>query len=263
MATELSSRPSILLFGDSLTEQGFGINGRVGWASLLSADYSRRADVFNRGYFGYNSKHAVDLLPSLKSLLEGDVLFCTVYFGANDATTPGSKQFIPEEQFATNLSTIITTIRYVVKKGLLQATEAIPICILSLFYLLRSSQKDRKVPIIVMTPPPLHGEAWAKFKGMANRTNERHLRYGSIVKEVAKNCDCSVLDVWALLEGNTSSDIYGHYLTDGLHLNEKGNRKLYQGLKDLIRNEYPDIVPQCDGSITGIPLKGKRWDELC
>ena len=50
-------RPSILLFGDSITEYGFGIEEvRFGWASLLSSLYSRRADVLNRGFSGYNTK---------------------------------------------------------------------------------------------------------------------------------------------------------------------------------------------------------------
>jgi hypothetical protein len=49
-------RPSILLFGDSITEYGFGIEEvRFGWSSLLSSLYSRRADVLNRGFAGYNT----------------------------------------------------------------------------------------------------------------------------------------------------------------------------------------------------------------
>jgi len=235
MANQPSLRPSIILFGDSLTEQGFGVNGRTGWASLLSADYSRRADVLNRGYFGYNSKHAVGLLPSLKGVLEGDLLFCTVYFGANDATVPGSRQFIPEDQFAVNLSRIITTIR----------------------------QANRQVPIIIMTPPPLHEAAWTNFKGIANRTNEQHFQYGNVIKNVAEKSNCAVLDVWDLLQGQTSPDVYGNYLTDGLHLNEEGNRKLHRGLVDLIRKDYPDLSPRQSGSTTGVPLQGKAWDELC
>ena len=65
MKTSSSSfriRPSIILFGDSITEQGFGLPSdavHFGWASLLAADYARRADVFNRGFSGYTSRHAV------------------------------------------------------------------------------------------------------------------------------------------------------------------------------------------------------------
>ncbi len=54
-ATSLKLRPAIVLFGDSITQQGFGLNGHVGWASLLANDYIRRADVLNRGFSGYNA----------------------------------------------------------------------------------------------------------------------------------------------------------------------------------------------------------------
>jgi lysophospholipase L1-like esterase len=115
-------RPAIVLFGDSITQQGFGHEGRVGWASLLAADYSRRADVLNRGFSGYNTEMAVDLLPSifgspappLKNNNNDDkngILFCTVFFGANDAALKGERQHVPIQDYANNLATIVDTIR--------------------------------------------------------------------------------------------------------------------------------------------------------
>ena len=221
----------------------------------MAADYTRRADVINRGFFGYNSQHAVDhvlptLFPQLPLLADDDddderLLFCTVYFGANDATIPGSRQSIPESQFQTNLNTIITTIRQRSQQP-------------------QQQQPNLVVPIILMTPPPLDGETWANFKGLANRSNKQHQLYGNLVKDVAKqHPSCSVLDVWTLLEGDKSVDIYRKYLTDGLHLNEAGNKKLYQGFCELLETEYPDLLPQQEGSPTGIPLEGPLWDELC
>ena len=116
----LRIRPSIVLFGDSITQQGFGMDGNVGWASLLASDYSRRADVFNRGFSGYNTKMALDLFPSIfptTSLSKGSVgsgmLFCTVFFGANDAALPGQRQHVPVEDYGKNLEKIITSIRQV------------------------------------------------------------------------------------------------------------------------------------------------------
>jgi hypothetical protein len=46
------SRPQILLFGDSITQHAAG---RYGWATELAEVYSRKADVINRGFSGYNS----------------------------------------------------------------------------------------------------------------------------------------------------------------------------------------------------------------
>ena len=110
-------RPAIVLFGDSITQQGFGVDGKVGWASLLASDYSRRADVLNRGFSGYNTKMAIDLLPSIfpgaSDDKENGILFCTIFFGANDAALPGERQHVPIDDYAKNLGTIISSIRYV------------------------------------------------------------------------------------------------------------------------------------------------------
>jgi len=48
MMVALRIRPAIVLFGDSITQQGFGVEGKIGWASLLASDYSRRAGKHRR-----------------------------------------------------------------------------------------------------------------------------------------------------------------------------------------------------------------------
>jgi len=129
-----------------------------------------------------------------------------------------------------------------------------------------NNSNESDLPIILMTPPPLDADAWRKFKGfeVSNRSNENHRTYGLEMKKVAQSHNhCACLDVWELLQGHTSADIYGKYLTDGLHLNEQGNRMLYQGLIELIKNEYPNLAPMQGGSNVGIPVDGKSWDELC
>jgi lysophospholipase L1-like esterase len=110
-------RPTILLFGDSITEFGFGVDGNIGWASLLSSKYSRRADVLNRGFSGYNSKHALDVLPSvLGSPNSADnakvpLIFCTVFFGANDCSLPSARQYLDIDSYDKNIRSIVSTIR--------------------------------------------------------------------------------------------------------------------------------------------------------
>eukprot|EP00977_Amphora_coffeiformis_P029903 scaffold43448_cov199-Amphora_coffeaeformis.AAC.4 len=116
-------RPVILLFGDSLTEQGFGLAATgqrscSGWASRLAAAYTRRADVWNRGYFGYNTNHALtEILPSILAHdckdAADNMLFATIFFGANDAVLPGNKQHVPLARYQQNVSHMITQIRYV------------------------------------------------------------------------------------------------------------------------------------------------------
>ena len=144
-------RPSIVLFGDSITQEGFGVDGNVGWASLLASAYSRRADVLNRGFSGYNTKLAVDLLPRVftgpiatapvfsdsLSNSSSRALFCTVFFGANDAALLGGKQHVPLESFRQNLVRIVEHIRLTF---------------------------GAKTPIILLTPPPFDAQAWMKSR---------------------------------------------------------------------------------------------------
>jgi lysophospholipase L1-like esterase len=232
-------RPAIVLFGDSITQQGFGVDGHVGWASLLAARYTRRADVFNRGFSGYNTNHAIDLLPNLFGPLE-QVLFCTVFFGANDAALEGESQYVNIEQYAANLETIVTSIR-----------KTIP----------------ADFPIILITPPPVDEAAWIEFRQLekSNRDNVNTRSYGEQVKQIAAKLNCHVVDAWELLDGATEER--GKYLSDGLHLNEEGNRRLYDGLMQLLEKEYPHLAPMEDGDgkygTCGIPLEEKLWTEMC
>jgi lysophospholipase L1-like esterase len=162
MRASLHLRPAIVLFGDSLTQQGFGVDGKVGWASLLAAAYSRRADVLNRGFSGYNTNHAIDLLPKLfGSSPDNDILFCTVFFGANDAALVGEPQHVPMEQYTENLRTIVASIR-------------------------ERSQSSKSFPIIIMTPPPVDEEAWATWRNLAvcDRSNQAARAYGDQAKQV-------------------------------------------------------------------------------
>ena len=246
-------RPAILLFGDSITQHAFGVNGEVGWGSLLASSYARRADVLERGYFGYSTAHALDILPRVfgekaSASSKQEILFCTVLFGSNDAVLPGTTgQHVPVEQYGENIAKIVAGIRERVL----------------------GESPTREFPIILLTPPPVDEVAWKTFKHLptSNRTNQRARMYGDRVKQVAKDLHCPVIDTWELLEGN--SDERSKYLADGLHLQENGNRLIYQAVMDLIRNQYPKLAPMADddgegkyGS-SGIPVEEKLWGELC
>jgi lysophospholipase L1-like esterase len=241
MNMNIHLRPSILLFGDSLTQFGFGVNGQIGWASLLSAAYTRRADVRNRGYSGYNTEHALQVLPRIFVANE-NVLFYTVFLGANDAAVPGESQHVPLNTFGENLQTIITNIRSFTKED---------------------------IPIIVMTPPPVDEEAWAKYRGSKTscRTNEASKQYGQKAIQVATALNCKVLDTWTLL-GGSGNDRTQH-LSDGLHLSESGNRLVYQGLMELIETQLPDLAPMSDEDgqgkygTQGVPMQEELWKKLC
>jgi lysophospholipase L1-like esterase len=246
-------RPTIVLFGDSLTQFGWGIDGEVGWASLLASAYSRRADVLNRGFSGYNTRHALEILPRVfgdepqkqqdsKNLKEDDLsmLFCTVFLGANDSALVGERQHVPLNEYQRNLDQIVTSI----------ANRGGGVC-----------------PIILMTPPPVDEPRWMAQWGNTkpDRRNDVSRNYGSACKQVAANHDrCTVLDVFEVLGGNANN--YHRHLSDGLHLSGSGNILLYDALLLHIQDKYPDLAPMGgDGKTqkSGIPVEEALWSDLC
>ena len=71
-----------------------------------------------------------------------------------------------------------------------------------------------------------------------------------------------VVDTHKLLGGDKDRSFYGQYLTDGLHLAEKGNRIVFDGIMDVIRSDLEHLLPLEEGDV-GVPLEEKLWSELC
>jgi isoamyl acetate esterase len=121
-------RSSIVLFGDSITQEAMDVGG---WAALLAHAYRRKADVVVRGFSGYNTRMARHLAPLLfspettsaaggvssssSSSTSKRVLFTTIFFGANDACDnarlpPGKPaQGVPVPEFEANLRSLIVS----------------------------------------------------------------------------------------------------------------------------------------------------------
>lgn len=296
--TSQPQRPYVVLFGDSLTQMGYGEftltptsnKFEPGWVSLLSTVYQRRADIFNRGYSGYNTRHTLDIMlprvlaggddlgtddrgagdnndtknpkdPSSKSVSprksNGKPLFCTVFLGANDQALPGERQHVPKDEYSKNLATIIRRIREHYNNnggGGGYAGSSI-------------GEEDDNFPIIVFSPPPVDQVTWRRELGLYehfDRTNDVARQYGLAAKDVASSLGCPFFDVWELLGGH-DLQIYGQHLCDGLHLSASGNRLLFDGLLDLIHTQLPHLSPSnTDDSIQrGIQVDGPLWSDLC
>lgn len=120
-----------------------------------------------------------------------------------------------------------------------------------------------------MTPPPIDETAWAADRNMvkSDRQNQLARTYGEKVMQVAVEQSCHCVDTWSILQG--SSERRGDFLSDGLHLNEEGNRRVFEGLMDLLKFELPALAPMDDSDgegkhgKSGIPVEEKLWKELC
>lgn len=221
-------RKLAILFGDSITQNGFD-QELSGWVGLLSNYWIRKVNVLNYGYSGYNSRWALTMVDGIITERPG---FISVFFGANDAAIPESKQHIPLVEYIQNIDNMIRTMR-----------EKLP-----------------ETAIILITPPPVWEEKLKVFnmnkgekdpKKLINRTNERAKQYANVCESIAKKYGIGLIDLWSALGGSSSDRAM--YLVDGLHLNEKGNLRLFQLVQEVIALKYPAWLSEI------MPLDMPHW----
>ncbi|XP_013917829.1 PREDICTED: isoamyl acetate-hydrolyzing esterase 1 homolog, partial [Thamnophis sirtalis] len=237
--------PRIVLFGDSITEFSFQDKG---WGASLANRLARKCDVFNRGLSGYNTRWAKIVLPRLINQDHNaeNILAVTVFFGANDSALKDEnpRQHVPLEEYADNLKSMISYLNSV-----------------------DISKRD----IILVTPPPLHEASWEKecvAKGeKLNRLNSVTGEYAKACVKVAEECGADVIDLWTLMQKGDQD--FGCYLSDGLHLSEKGNTFLANQLWTLLEKKLsslPRLLPYwhdvdhlCpEATFLGIPTAKKQ-----
>ncbi|KAL1496831.1 hypothetical protein AB1Y20_014417 [Prymnesium parvum] len=225
-------RPEFVLFGDSITQQGFVPSG---WAALLAAKYCRTADITLRGYSGYTSRWALHLLPALFPPSRAAPALVTVCLGANDACLPPplrgcppqlSRQHVPQREYCDNLRQIIKSIR---------------------------ACGDGSARVLLLTPPPVDDGAWfselqAEHDLPAHAESNRTL-------EAAKEYAACCLNVGAM-EGVPVVDLCADFLqqpnwremfSDGLHPNSAGGALIFSSVSAAIDKAYPELEPASFG----------------
>ena len=253
----------LVCVGDSITQRGQSPDG---YLTLLSNWYSRRADVVNRGYSGYNSRWLLSLITqqtqprthrSTRSVWTGgeedeeegggaeehstpSVLY-TLCIGANDAVlpplSPSRRQFVALDDFASHVSAIAR--------------------------LLLGANRGRSA-VVLITPPATDPHAWAAFCAERDsgagaplppfiRSAANTARYAQAVKDVGAELQLPVIDLFTLtspaaveeVEGGASvepSTTPNPFLVDGLHLSSRGNVVLFTALLQLIAERWPQLT---------------------
>jgi lysophospholipase L1-like esterase len=103
-------RRKVLFFGDSITQHGLNTDIH-GWIAKLGNWWTRRVDVLNRGFSGYNTRWARQVVQEVVVDERPDLVF--VFFGANDAVDESVLQHVPLEEYRSNLQYIARTLREV------------------------------------------------------------------------------------------------------------------------------------------------------
>lgn len=239
-------RKVLVLFGDSNTGQSFRSGG---WGGRLGDHYICRADVLNRGYPGYNTRFgllAVGLLlrtKDAKSAAEQAVSehlatasVWTVMFGTNDSGLPEggfSIVHVPLAEYEQSLAAIVQTIQ--------GATE---------------TTAGRPARILLLTPPVVDDTKLADPQGVQSHTNANTGRYADAARRVAAKCNVALVDVH---EAMTSSDQPAEFLSDGLHLSEKGDELIYDLVKNAIAKHWPEL--STSALTLDLPSVAKLWGD--
>ncbi|KAK9831113.1 hypothetical protein WJX74_003688 [Apatococcus lobatus] len=215
------SRPEFVLFGDSLTQQSFESGG---WGAALADAYSRRVDVINRGFSGYNSRWAEPLLARALQHRETAPIFLSIWLGANDAALPdrlAAFQHIPVDEYQTILQQMV-----------------------------KDARAGGAKSILLITPPPVDDAARVTYNQQAEglseassqpeRTNASTEQYAAACKAAGKAAGTPVLDMFSKFPDG-SHDWKERYFTDGLHFTPAGQQRVYLLLVECMAKHFPEL----------------------
>ncbi|KAF4342410.1 GDSL lipase acylhydrolase family [Fusarium beomiforme] len=206
--------PQLVLFGDSLLQNSIDVQDGFSFQAELQSRLIRRLDVVNRGFAGWNTKYALQYLPSIfpKPTSSSPKLeYLVILLGANDAIVPHSHSTrnVPVDQYKDNLTTIIN----------------------------HEHIRAHSPKIFLVTPPPVDEE---KVKSLGNepRTVAHTALYAEAVREIAEeNSDIILVDLWDVITKASLASPeknFNHLFVDGLHLNGEGYRLFYDLIQPLI-----------------------------
>jgi isoamyl acetate esterase len=249
----MALRPKWILFGDSITQRAFGPGG---WASALAHAFTRRVDVINRGYSGYNTKLALHILPYVFPPPHTtshhahfhdatDPHLVTIFFGANDAALEertSSSQHVPLGDYVANLRSIIAHIRPTT------ATAPLP-------------------RIVLITPPPVCEASRVRYiektYGVALEHPERENlvtgRYAAACVALAEELGVACVDLYTQFQ--LRSGWQEALLEDGLHLSVQGNELAGRLILEGITRAYPNLLNE-DGGGGSVTMDLPDWKEL-
>lgn len=249
ISTNASGQPwpatyhQLVLFGDSITQ---GAHSTV--IPRLSELYLRRLDVINRGLSGYNTLHALPVLPLVfppaapaRPGQTPRVALMTVFFGANDAVLPGNAQHVPLPEYKEYLREIAT----------------------------HPGVKEHHTQVVFITPPPV--DEW-QFGDPLTRSAAHTKIYAEECAAAAYEVNVPYVDIWTAFMTKAGwtpgshdpligcrkapkNEVLARLLSDGLHLTGEGYAVVYEELIKVIKEQIPELAPD------RLPMVVPDWKE--
>ncbi|CAH1433007.1 unnamed protein product [Lactuca virosa] len=184
----MTARPQFALFGSSIVQFGFF---QEGWAADLAHTYARKADIFMRGYSGWNSRQALQVVDKVFPMDDAvKPSLVIVYFGGNDSVLPdpeGLSSHVPLNEYVENMRNIAT-------------------------HLQSLSDTTR---LIFLTAPPVNEEQMKDDLGIVNRKNEQCKIYSNACLALCNEMNFKAIDLFTLIQQRP--DWLTTSFIDGIH----------------------------------------------
>lgn len=210
-----------LLFGDSITEFSFNtrmsnVEGKDEFsfgAAMVNA-YTRKLDIVQRGFSGFNSRWALKLLPKILEQ-ENNVAIATLFFGSNDACQH-EHQHVPLPEYKENTKKLIEMFK---KNG---------------------------IKVVVIGPALYDVDKWYPSHGAEVdkgyvRSNELFAQYSEAAQEIANAQEVAFVN---LHEAFKKQDDWKSLLCDGLHFSGKGYEVMFHEVIKTVEEKYPEFAPK-------------------
>ncbi|XVE97084.1 hypothetical protein REPUB_Repub02eG0280200 [Reevesia pubescens] len=199
-------RPVFVLFGSSIVQFSYS---NEGWGAILADLYARKADILLRGYSGWNSRRALNVLHQVfpkDAVVQPSLVI--VYFGGNDSMEPhpsGLSPHVPLSEYIENMKKIGMHL-----KGL--------------------SDKTR---VMFLSAPPVNEEQIFEAIGVQGRTNEACRIYSEACLKLCEVLDVKGVDLWTALQRR--DDWKTACFTDGIHLSSEGSKLVAKEILKALR----------------------------
>lgn len=188
----------IICFGDTITEMGLSLESR-GYVARLAERYARRADVLCRGFSGYTTREALDILHSAVLSEHPDIVI--LFFGVNDSVLPDQVTHVPPEEYKAHLQEMASRIAWA------------------------------GAWLIMINAPPLD-----EVKTLS-RQMEHTSQYAQICHEVGLEMQVPVIDLFHLIQEEPNWQ--ERCMLDGIHLTRVGMDILYEALIERLDKIKP------------------------
>ncbi|XP_026458935.1 GDSL esterase/lipase CPRD49-like [Papaver somniferum] len=199
-------RPQFVLFGSSIVQLSYRDGG---WGAILADIYSRKADIVLRGYNGWNSRRALEVIHQVfpKDVAMQPSLVI-VYFGGNDSVAPhptGLGPHVPLPEYIENMRNIA-------------------------IHLKSLSDKTR---VMYLSPPLMNDEIFRERNNELVRTNENCQIYSEACMNLCKEMGLKFVDLWTAIQ--RMDDWMNTSFVDEVHLSSEGSNAVVEEILKVLK----------------------------